>query len=278
MQCRKEEVGGKLYLAYQYSYGVIRRQNPRERAERRKVTSEAKRKINALNRRFELMKLVSVNFTPGRDLFVELGWDHEPDEKEDAQALKSFHRRMRRAFQKAGREYKYILVTETHKRDGSDTRLHHHVIMTGLTGRDLALVAEAWPYGSVDVRSLRELTDNFEDTCKYLLKEKKPKNKRAYNTSSNLKRPPEPLKRRVAESADLIVPPGVKLVNRDRRDTDCGRYQILVGKIIDQKAFNCYWDKAQHDRRRVMEQEHWAKYARQKKRGAGRPYLARNGV
>ena len=71
MQCRKEEVGGKLYLAYQYSYGVIRRQNPRERAERRKVTSEAKRKINALNRRFELMKLVSVNFTPGRDLFVE---------------------------------------------------------------------------------------------------------------------------------------------------------------------------------------------------------------
>ena len=267
-----------LYIAYQYSYSVIRRQNPRERAERRKVTSEAKRKINALNRRFELMKLVSVNFTPGRDLFVELGWDHEPDEKEDAQALKSFHRRMRRAFQKAGREYKYILVTETHKRDGSDTRLHHHVIMTGLTGRDLALVAEAWPYGSVDVRSLRELTDNFEDTCKYLLKEKKPKNKRAYSTSSNLKRPPEPLKRRVAESADLMVPPGVKLVNRDRRDTDCGRYQILVGKIIDQKAFDCYWDKAQHDRRRVMEQEHWAKYARQKKRGAGRPYLARNGV
>ena len=169
-------------------------------------------------------------------------------------------------------------MTETHKRDGSDTRLHHHVIMTGLTGRDLALVVEAWPYGSVDVRSLRELTDNFEDTCKYLLKEKKPKNKRAYSTSSNLKRPTEPLKRRVAESADLMVPPGVKLVNRDRRDTDCGRYQILVGKIIDQKAFDCYWDKAQHDRRRVMEQEHWAKYARQKKRGAGRPYLARNGV
>ena len=271
-------MGGKLYLAYQYSYGVIRRQNPRERAERRKVTSEAKRRINALNRRFELMKLVSVNFMPGRDLFVELGWNHEPDEKEDAQALKSFHRRMRRAFQKAGREYKYILVTETHKRDGSDTRLHHHVIMTGLTGRDLALVAEAWPYGSVDVRSLRELTDNFEDTCKYLLKERKPKNKRSYNTSSNLKRPPEPLKRRVAESADLIVPPGVKLVNRDRRDTDCGRYQILVGKIIDQKAFDRYWDKAQHDRRRVMEQEHWAKYARQKKRGASSPYLARNGV
>ena len=76
----------------------------------------------------------------------------------------------------------------------------------------------------------------------------------------------------------LGLPPGVKLVNRDRRDTDCGRYQILVGKIIDQKAFDRYWDKAQHDRRRVMEQEHWAKYARQKKRGASSPYLARNGV
>ena len=155
---------------------------------------------------------------------------------------------------------------------------HHHLVMSGLTGRDLALVQQAWPYGNVDVRSLRELTDNFEDTCRYLLKERKPKGKRAYSTSNNLKRPPEPLKRRVSERADIHLPPGVKLVDKQQRDTDCGRYQIVVGKIVDMAAFDQYWIRAQQDRRRIMEAEHWAKYARQKRRGANGPYLARNGV
>ena len=278
MQCRKEEFGGRLYLAYQYSYGVLCRQNSRERAQRHKITSEAKQKINALKRKFEMMKLLGANFTPGRDLFVYLGWAYEPTAEQDIQALKSFHRRMRRAFDKAKKIYRYLLVTETHSRDGEPARLHHHLVMSGLTGRDLALVQQAWPYGNVDVRSLRELTDNFEDTCRYLLKERKPKGKRAYSTSNNLKRPPEPLKRRVSERADIHLPPGVKLVDKQQRDTDCGRYQIVVGKIVDMAAFDQYWIRAQQDRRRIMEAEHWAKYARQKRRGANGPYLARNGV
>lgn len=277
MQIKKEEACGRLYLAYQYSAGVLRRQNPRERAARRRITSEAKEKINQMNRKTGLMKLLAANFRSGRDLFIYLGWAHEPSEREDAQALKSFHRRLRRLYEKADKPYKYILVTETHARDGSPARLHHHLILRGISGRDRRMIQAAWPHGDVDVRSLRELTDNFEDTCRYLLKERKPKGRRAYSTSSNLKRPPEPLRRRASERADLALPPGVKLVREYKNDIVCGRYQIMMGKIVDEAAFAVYWERAQRDRRRVMEATHWARYAREKTRGGG-PYLARNGV
>lgn len=53
--------------------------------------SEAKEKINQMNRKTGLMKLLAANFCSGRDLFIYLGWAHGPSKREDAQALKSFH-------------------------------------------------------------------------------------------------------------------------------------------------------------------------------------------
>lgn len=271
-QIRKEERAGLLYIGCQYSAGVLPGMTPRERAARKQVTREGKQKINKLQRLYSLMKLMSANFRAGRDLFVYLGWAHEPTEREDSSALKAFHRRMRRIFEAAGAEHVYIIVTEEHTRDDTPTRRHHHIVMRGLPRRMQTVIEAAWPYGSVDVRSLRELTDNFEDTCRYLLKEDK-HGKRAFSCSQNLKRPPEPLRRKRAESDRLEAPPGVKIVREHTDDITYGRYQIIVGKIVDQVAFDRYWAQAERDRRRVLARQSREKWA--KKRRGERPLSRR---
>ena len=274
VQIKKEEVAGRLYLAYRYSAGVLRRQKPSERAARRKKTSEGKRKINQLRRKYYLMQLMSANFMSGRDLFVCFEWAHEPTGMADEAARRALHRKLRRAYAQAGIEYKYISVSETHSRDGKAARLHHHMILTGLRGRDRALIQACWPHGGVDVRTLRELTDNFEDTCEYLLKERKPEGKRAYNTSQNLARPPEPLRRKLREGVRLELPPGVKLCDEYTDDHAFGGWQICVGKIIEPKRFAAYWEAAQRDRRRVEEKMSWRRAAARRRKSEGRKPLS----
>lgn len=266
MQILKEEAAGRLYLMRMYSAGVLPRHTPQQRAARRAKTTEGKRKLNAMHRKFTLMLLLAANFRAGRDLFVCLEYDKPPGHAASAKALKNFHRRMRTLCEGYGTEYKYILVTETHKRDGAPVRLHHHIILTG-TGRLMrGKILEAWGQGPVDVRVLRELTDNFEDTCRYLLKERKPEGCRAYSASHNLTRPPEPLRRKRPEGAAGVTPPGVKVVRHVLDSNDFGRYEMMIGKIIDARAFAAYWDKAQRDTRRLEEDRHWKRYAREKNR------------
>ena len=106
-----------------------------------------------------------------------------------ARALEKFHAKMKKAYAKIGLTYKYIAVTEEHDMDGEPVRLHHHLILSGAHGVQLAeVVRECWPYGLADVRTLREGADFFEDTAIYLLKEDchKGKGARRYSTSRNL--------------------------------------------------------------------------------------------
>ena len=257
MQVKKEECAEALYLMSMYSVGILQRHTPRQRAERKKITREGKAKINAMHRKYALMLLVNANFEPGRDLFVYLGWAHEPSDAEDRAAMRNFHRRMTAFYQKKGIPYKYVDVPEEHTRDGEPCRKHHHLILSGAGRRMLGKIIECWGCGSVDVRTLRELTDNFEDTCRYLLKEQKGKGKRAYNCSQNLRRPPDPLRRKVPDAESGVVPPGVKVIRHDMRDTVCGRYEILVGKIIDQNAFDRYWQRAKTDKRSYDARSFW---------------------
>lgn len=264
MQAKKEIRAGKLYMMSCYSAGYLPKMRPTQRAKRQKMQSEYKRKINNINRKYNLMILFGINFKPHRDLFVELSFADEPSEKEERRALERFNRRMNKYYKKKGKEYRYILVRETHNRHGQAVRVHYHLICTG-TGKLIKdKIIEFWDSGSVDVRSLRELSDNFEDTCEYLLKEKKPDNERAYRCSRNLKRPEEPLRRKMKETECGEVPDGVKITYHDLNSHDFGRYEIMIGKIVDEKAFERYWERAKMDRRKHEESLNWRRYARQK--------------
>lgn len=266
MQAKKEIAVGRFYMQSMYSAGMLPGLRPSARRARMRKQSEHKRKINKMERLYRLIQLFEMNFRPGRDLFVELSFRAEPNRAEERRALERFNRRMARAFQALGREYRYILVRETHNRDGQPVRQHYHLICTGTGRRMLDRICSCWDAGTADVRTLRDAMNSFEDTCRYLLKERKEANERAYRTSRNLKRPPEPLRRKAPESATGEVPPGVEPV---RVEIDCsnpyGRCSIIVGVIVDQAAFGRYWAKAQLDKRHAEEAANWRRYARQRR-------------
>ena len=267
MQAKNEFVAGRLYLQTMYSAGMLPGMRPTARRERKRVQTEAKRKINAMRRLYSLVALFELNFRPGRDLFAELSFMEEPDRKTEDRAIERLHRRLKRFFQTRGREYRYILVRETHNRAGDPVRVHYHLICTGTGQRMREVIDAAWGMGSVDVRALRDRMQSFEDTCSYLLKERKEAGERAYRTSRNLKRPEEPLRRRVAESEIGEVPPGVEPVRVEMNGSNpYGRYSVIVGCIVDPVAFGTYWQKVQRLRRHEAEAATWRKYARQKRK------------
>lgn len=175
MQIKKEIRAGKFYEQACYSAGILKKQPPAQRSKRKQMQTEAKRLINFIERKYYLMQLFGVNFKPNRDLFIELSFAKEPTEKEEKRALERFHRRMNTFFKKKGKQYRYILVRETHNRDGQPVRQHYHIVCTGTGQLMQEKIIEFWGMGGVNVQSLRELSDNFEDTCQYLLKEKSQK-------------------------------------------------------------------------------------------------------
>ena len=265
MQAKKEIRAGKLYIMSCYSAGFLPKQRPVQGAKRKQMQTEAKRLINAIERKYYLMQLFGVNFKPNRDLFIELSFAKEPNAKEEKRALERFHRRMNNYFKKKGKQYRYILVRETHNRDDEPVRQHYHIVCTG-TGKLIQdKIIEFWGMGGVNVQSLRELSDNFEDTCDYMLKERKPENECSYRCSRNLKRPEPPLRRKIPECEVGQVPPGVEDIKHYKDNNDFGRYEVLIGKIVDQKAFDLYWHQAQMDRRRCEADKTWRRYARERK-------------
>ena len=159
MLYQKQECNGALYQMCLYSMGTMPGMSPRQRAGRRRTTEKAKQEINRRQRKWRLMQLINANFVSGRDLFVCLTYAPEASR---ARALEKFHAKMKKAYAKIGLTYKYIAVTEEHDMDGEPVRLHHHLILSGAHGVQLAeVVRECWPYGLADVRTLREGADFF---------------------------------------------------------------------------------------------------------------------
>lgn len=157
MLYQKQECNGALYQMCLYSMGTMPGMSPRQRAGRRRTTEKAKQEINRRQRKWRLMQLINANFVSGRDLFVCLTYAPEVSR---ARALEKFHAKMKKAYAKIGLTYKYIAVTEEHDMDGEPVRLHHHLILSGAHGVQLAeVVRECWPNGLADVRTLREGAD-----------------------------------------------------------------------------------------------------------------------
>lgn len=169
MQIKKEQANGALYQMGMYSAGVMTLHTPAQRARRTRITSEYKQLINKTHRREHLMRLVSLNFTPGRDNFVEFGYSDEKTPEECEKMFSNFHRAAKRQWAKYGADYCYIANTEAHGRNGERVRPHHHAIIRGIPGVDMRqLLQDLWKHGGVDVRTLREFTAGFKDTAIYM--------------------------------------------------------------------------------------------------------------
>lgn len=122
-------------------------------------------------------------------------------------------RRVRRARQKAGADFRYwAVVSQKDGKTGLPARVHSHVIVD----RDsLAEGVRKWTLGSVEYKSLWDEPDH-NDLVAYLIKQVEAgENEKRYTPSRNLERPQPVWERTVYTDAELILPKGCSLITRD---------------------------------------------------------------
>lgn len=158
-----------------------------QRAARSNPTREAVMKNNDKVAAKELTRLMNSNFHPG-DWHITLTYDDEaPSEQEAKKELRNFIRRMGREFEKAGREFKWIAVTEY-----KNHRIHHHIVMSFC---DAQTIRRQWKRGIVRFTAL-DRSRNYKRLAEYFIKEttktmREPGNetKKRWTSSRNLTRP-----------------------------------------------------------------------------------------
>lgn len=148
-----------------------------KRRQRFNNTSAAQEKINKIHKEKKLIRKIYSNFT-NKDIFITLTFREKVDEATAKKAIVNYLRRLRRQYQKENKELKYIYVMEY----GNDN-LHFHLIVNNF---DRAAIVGTWKEGFVKAKELKR---DFEKLAKYLLKEKREFNTRAWNCSKNLKEP-----------------------------------------------------------------------------------------
>ena len=181
---RKKEINAgivkdiEIYPIYQNS----RRKSAR--AAKTKLSREAQQKLNDKNAKKKLFYILNANFDEN-DHHITLSYDESnlpPDEKSAEHDGELFLRRLRRASQKHGFNYKYIAVVELGVENG---RLHHHIVAK--TGLAAEVIKKMWKYGYCNADRLEIREDVLKGLTNYLVKA--PKGKKRWRYSKNLNRP-----------------------------------------------------------------------------------------
>lgn len=228
---------GDLVVESIYSLPDVRQ--PGEiRARRSRASSEAQRLLNLRHSRLRLELLLAANFGP-RDLFVTLTFDddHLPGTREGVRRrVRAFVRELRKARRIRGASLRYAYALEGKH---GDKRFHAHFVLNSTGPIDLDDVAALWPHGSVDVKRLRD--SHFwesghvawEKLARYLCKERPDPGdvgRQAWTPSKGL-RQPETVSRRVADGADITIPPGAELIEQRREDGLWGSFAFLKYRL-----------------------------------------------
>ncbi len=132
-----------------------------KRGIRKRVTSEAQKKVNERRSRKDKERIIKANFERG-DLWLTFTYTKEKKPADMDQAKldrKNLLDKMRKKFRKEGIEFKYICVTEIGERGG----VHHHMI---LKKADSAIAAECWLKGGVHIKHI--YSDNLSELAEYM--------------------------------------------------------------------------------------------------------------
>ena len=163
---------------------------PKARAEKQKLSTPARMRINARTSREKLEDLLSTNFDR-RDLFLTLTYTEAPATREEANRhLGAFLRTLRHARAARGERLIYVKCTEHIRSDGSEGRWHHHVVVNG-TGNDYEEIRSLWaPWGdNVDFEGLLSDGEDYGTRARYMCKERPPLGKQTWTPSRGLRRP-----------------------------------------------------------------------------------------
>ena len=197
-----------------------RRDSDRVRAAKRKASSEAQKRMNAIYSWQKLELMLAANYRPG-DLWVTVTYDdaHLPKSRAEANRRFSYFLKKLSAARKKQKRQAVVCWNTEHKHRHEDrwqnARWHHHFCVNA-TGDDYELIRRLWTYGSnVEIRPLRiDAEYTFEALARYMCKEAQDKvGQHCWHCTRNAKRPEVEIMR--AESDEqLQIPRGaLKLLN-----------------------------------------------------------------
>ncbi|MCD8286183.1 MAG: hypothetical protein LUD50_03025 [Clostridia bacterium] len=158
------------------------------RQKKRQRTPEDIARQNQRNKERKVQRLILANFHEGDwHLILSYRKDERPDSMEAAKKdVQKFLQQMRRAYKKAGKEFRYIYVTERGKRGAC----HHHLIIEGIEEPELSttkLVNKLWKHGGKNFTPLYE-DGEYENLAEYIVKKETKEDAEgcSYSRSRNL--------------------------------------------------------------------------------------------
>lgn len=185
--CKKTILAGKTLEIEKYHRAGQGKNSIRQ--PKAQLSSEEQQKRNEALAIRKLTWEINGNFGPG-DYHLTLTYrDPAPEPEEAKKQLAKYLRRLRGAYRAAGKELKYIAVTEYKYQ-----RIHHHLIVNRI---DLGVLTGLWERGQVRAAIL-DKTGSYWRLAEYLVKETRRSfsgapgtlaGKRRWTPSKNLKRP-----------------------------------------------------------------------------------------
>lgn len=207
-------------IEHEYKYKGRYGAKGEKRAKRKKATPEQVKMQNQRNREKKVRRLIKANFAQG-DYWVTLKYPRGTRKPicEVMHDVKLFLRRVRRAYDKYGKEFKYIYRVEIGELGG----IHIHLVVNRIFKTDM-IVAAAWQdFGSVNYTPLYD-AGGYQDLASYLVKPQKEeayeqlsfisgderKKIMKYSTSRNLIRPVPERKEYKRRTVERMIMNGVQ--------------------------------------------------------------------
>lgn len=154
----------KSSTEYEYCFAGKYGKKGEKRGKRKRASPEQIKKQNQWSRKKKLRRLIEYNFEEG-DLLTTLKYSRgeRPSLEKVEKDIRSFLRKMRRAYEKEGIPFKYVYRMEIGKKGGA----HIHVLMNNISGA-LELIRTKWTPGHANVESIYDLTNG--EVADYLSK------------------------------------------------------------------------------------------------------------
>ena len=206
---------------------------PRARAAKSKISSEARQRINHRASWQKLEGLIAENFG-SHDLFCTFTYrdlDLPHSREQAVSCFKRFLTELRASRRLRGQDILYIKNVE-HETDG-EGRWHHHLIVNA-TSRDYEELRALWArYGdNVEIRQLRDF-ESLAALAQYMCKERQPLGRQTWTPSRNLRRP-ERTSELVDDSTQLAPPAGAVVIESASVENAWGSYVYLKFLVPDE--------------------------------------------
>lgn len=154
----------EIEIKYAGKYGA----KGEKRAKKKKATPDQIKKQNQANREKKMRRLIGANFQKD-DLWATMKYPKGTRKTvgEVMKDVRNFNTAMRKAFRKAGAEYRYIYRVEIGERGG----IHIHFLIGRQGIRDIdILIQHAWKHGRVNHTTLYD-EGGYEKLANYIVKQ-----------------------------------------------------------------------------------------------------------